>query len=625
MLNELRKGTTNILIKALLLVVVMSFVIWGVGDMFRGKTNNDAASVGDSAISVREYDRTLRQQMKRIQAMTGGAITSEQIAAMQVDRMVLNQLVNTKLIEIEANALGIRIGKDIVQDQVVKDPAFADASGKFDKNKFLELLRSNDLTENDFVELVKSGMASDFLVDGITSTQLNMDGLAKALYAARNEQRKVDILTLKEDNIAPGSIAAPSEQDLTSYYNDHKDEYTVPGYRMVSYITLKANALEPTVDDATLQKRYEEQKSQYQIPERRDLDNMLFTDEAKAKQAWERLNKKEDFYKLAKELTGAEKADVDLGRISKDGIFKDVADVVFSLPKDAYSAPVKGPFGWYIFRIRDIIPASQQSFAEVKDQIAAQIKSEKVGDALSKRVNEIEDAVASGSTLEEIAKTYQLEIASVKDVSKEGKDSNGQPANLGANADVVLKLAFETNQGDISPLTVTPGNAEYVAVRVDGVTEPRTKALDEVRGLVQTSWKEGKLQEALKKQADELAGKLKQSTAWQEATKDLKVQIETGKKIGRVSEKQEELPEGLREEIFTRKSGEHTGAYPHGKGHIIALVREVMPAANDELKLNMVKQELASGIANDIMEQYNVYLRGKYPVSVNEQLLKKKE
>lgn len=626
MLEALRKGSGNIIVKTLLLVVVLSFIIWGVGDMFRGRVGSTVAEVGHASVSLKEYDSILRREIQRIQTMSGGAVTSEQIMAMQVDRMVLNQLINARLVDLEARSLGLRVGKDLVQEQVVKDPSFKDAEGNFDKNRFLSLLRANDFSESTFVDLVKKGMVADFLVDALTATPIRLSAVANALYAFRNETRKIDLLTLTAENVPLDSLPGATDAELLEYYNKHKDMFSVPEYRAVSYVTLKTDDVTSTmaIDEGELQKIYDAHKAEYQVPERRAVDNILFDSEEKAKEAWDRLNKQEDFYAVAEALTGAEKADIELGLIKKEDLLKDTADVVFSLQSNSYSAPVKGAFGWYIFRVREIVPAKEQSFEEVRDQIASQVKSEGVGDVLQQRINDIEDAFASGSTLAEVAKTYHLSVNTVGAISKEGKDPSGVVVSSIPDAKTFLNLAFNTSQGEISPLTITSDNSAYVAVQVDTIVDPRVKALDEVKAVAQEAWKKEKQMVELKKLADKLSEDLQKGRTWQDATSDLKVKIETGKTIGRLQEAGTLMPEGLQEEVFKKPLGGHTSAYLYdGASYMVALVREVIPAKVDKVKLNIIKQGIISNSANDLLGQYNAYLRGRYPVTVNEQLLKR--
>lgn len=627
MLDALRQGSKNIFFKTLMIIIVLSFVVWGVGDMFRGRSSSEVAEIGNSGISMETYDKALRQEIRRIQAMTGGAVTTEQIMAMQVDRMVLNQLINQHLIALETRKLGINVGSDLVLKQVMADPNFQDSDGNFDKDKFLMLLSSNNLTEKKLVQLVSSGIESDILIDGLTASPLYVDSVAQTLYAYRNEQRKIDLLTLTKDNVSTNTLPSPSDTALMEYYEKHKSDYAVPEYRSISYIVMNnddvVNSIE--IDEAELLAIYESQQELYQAPERREVDNITFETEEQAKQAYERLKADEDFYVVAKEITGNDRNDVDMGFITRDGLSSDLSDVIFALNQNTFSEPVQGPFGWYIFRVKEIKPASEKTFEEARKEIEAQYKSEQAVDVLTQEVNDIEDAFASGSTLEEVAKTFNLTVKTTAPMDTNGLDKNSSEIEDLPDAATLVKLAFDTNENEISPLTITSDNTSYVAVHVKSVTDPRVKALDEVSGLVQQAWAKDRHMQELKKMAQNLAERLKSGTSWQDATGELNVKIETGKLISRNDNSSLALPDGLKQEIFLRNNGEHTEAYENDGAYSIALVRSTIKAPKDIKKLNAIKLDISSGSVNDLLEQYNVHLRKRYPVSINESMLKRTE
>ena len=148
MLESMRNAAQGVVGKAIMTVVmgliIVSFVIWGVGDMLRGFTASTVASVGAAKISAQEYhyayQRTLQQYQRRLRQ----PFTNEQARAVGIDRQVLQRLLSEAAIDEETRKLGLNISDEALRSLITSNPAFQDKSGAFDPQRFASILRDTD-------------------------------------------------------------------------------------------------------------------------------------------------------------------------------------------------------------------------------------------------------------------------------------------------------------------------------------------------------------------------------------------------------------------------------------------------------------------------------------------------
>lgn len=632
MLDFFRRGSKTLVVRLFFALLALSFAIWGVGDVFRGRTNNNVAEIGREEISFSEFQQRFRQETARFQSMMGAPLKPEQALAMQLHRMVLENLVNQRLFEMEAARLGVQVGNEVVADAIRGDRTFYNEKGEFDRDRLIQVLRANGLGENQYFAMLRQGIATEFLTTALLSQHVTPSILADTLVKYRNEKRKIDVLEIPLSQVPLNTLPEPTNEELVSFHEKHQDLFSVPEYRSFSYFTLGTADVtgDIAITEDVLKSEYESRKGDYQKPERRVVDQLLYDNEEAAKEAYARLEKGEDFMAVARTTRQVMK-EVPLGEVTKEEMVVEVREPLFALKKGEFSKPVKSPFGWSVFRVDSILSPSQESFEEARSGLEKALKEEKAGDELYNRVKEIEDAFAGGSTLEEVAKKFNLKIRSVEAVDRNLALASGTAVEGLPESSGLAEQLFSLQPQEVSSLTLTDDNASYFAVRVDAVKEARVRALDEMRGVAIEKWKEEAQQKALKKLAEKVAKEVEGGKTLVEAASELSLTLKTGEDVFRPQQeamadiKEKEFPNSLLEAVFNTKPGNTTGAFRTAHGtYAIATVDEVEAyQAKDSNKQQGVMTEIGRGTENDIFEQYNRYMRGQFPVSVNEQLLKR--
>ena len=296
MLESMRNAAQGIVGKAIMTVVmgliIVSFVIWGVGDMLRGFTSSTVASVGSQQISAQDYhfayERVLQQYQRRLRQ----PFTNEQARAIGLDRDVLQRLLSEAAIDEEARKLGLNVSEEALRAMIVSNPSFRDKSGAFDPQKFAGALRDNDMNERMFVSDLRKTALRQFIVAALTAGVAAPKAAVKAEADFQGQTRSIDYFVLPAS--AAGEISQPSEETLKSYFNDRKAQYRAPEYRAMDILSLEPETLAnpDEVTDAEAQAAYDKvagKDPRYGSPEKRDLQQILFPNEADAEAAEARI------------------------------------------------------------------------------------------------------------------------------------------------------------------------------------------------------------------------------------------------------------------------------------------------------------------------------------------------
>ena len=421
MLGSIRNAAQGVVGKAIMTVVmgliIVSFVIWGVGDMLRGFTASTVASVGGAKISAQEYkiayDRAIQQYQRRYRR----PFTNEEARQVGLDRSILQQLLSEAAIDDEARRLGLDISDDALREVITSNPNFRDKSGAFDPGRFAAALQNMDMNERGFVSELRKQSLRQFIVGALATGVAAPKAETKAEADYQGQTRSVDYFLLPA--MAAGEIPAASEEALKTFYNDRKSSYRAPEYRGMTVLALEPDTIAnpAEVNDADAEAAYQRlagKDPQFGAPEKRDLQQILFPSAGDADAAEAKLKAGASFDDLIKDR-GLKAEDTDIGETSKDAMLdKDEADAVFALPQGGVSGVLKSQFGPVIVRVKGITPSTVKPFKEVADEVKRQVSASRAGDKIEALRDKIEDARVSGKSIADAAKEVGLAAQTIE-------------------------------------------------------------------------------------------------------------------------------------------------------------------------------------------------------------------
>lgn len=624
MLEAIRKRSASIIVKLLSGVLIMGFIAWGASDVITGRAASvTLATVGDVDIRPGQVSSEYRREVERLRSVFGGRFTSEQARVMGVPDRVVNTIVQRTLYQLGAEDLGVVISDNLLRTEIRKNAAFRNAMGQFDRNVFQQVIRNGGFTESLYTSLLREDLIRSQYLGTIMAGAIAPDSMVEAAYRHRREKRVAEILRITDSAVT--DIAEPDDTDLSAFHKDNAARFTAPEFRTLTAVTMNTAELakEISVSEDAIRDAYENRADEFSQPERRRMQQMLLKDEETAKRAHSRLSGGADFAQVAKDEAGAEKETLDLGSLTRAEVpLPELAEAAFALKDGAISEPIKSPLGWHIVRVLGIEPARIQTIEETRTALTADLAQEKAVDSMFALANQLEDLLGGGATLEEAAGQLSLRLVKIDTIDASGRDRYGKPVDEMPGGGTFLQSAFDTQEGSESTLMET-GSDGYFILRVDGVTSPALKPLDEVRVEVISAWKDQQQSKAANKKAEEVLQRLKDGEDIVALAAGMGLEVTTTAPFERAAGPgKDNLPASLIAELF--KVTPRQAAMARGSGgYVVARLKEIQdlnPAA-DTAGLKAVKEQMTQSVSSDLLAQLGSALRQRFPVSINRRAL----
>ncbi|MFC2967563.1 peptidylprolyl isomerase [Acidimangrovimonas pyrenivorans] len=589
--------------------IMLAMIVFGLGGY--GVTNfgggvRKIGSVGNAEISTDDYARALRQELQAMSAQTGKNITMQQARQIGLDQQVLGQLVTTAALDDEDAKLGISVGDARLRQEITGMSSFQGADGKFDPETYRFVLKQNGLTEAGFEAKIRDELARGLLQDAVVSGFAVPKPYVDTLISYIGERRGFETLKLTPADLAT-PVPAPTDDQLQAYYKDHPKTYTSLRAKRITYAELLPDMLAKTVkiDDKDLRALYAKKKADYVKPEKRLVERLVYPDLAKAKAAKAKLDVGEASFEQLVKARGLELSDIDMGDVTKGELGK-AGDAVFAAKQDSVIGPVETDLGPALFRINGVIAAQTTTFDEARPDLLVELQTSKARDLISGQIEHLNDLLAGGATLEDLAKETDMTIGQI-DYTAQTTDGIAAYSAFRKAADKVTK--------DDYPEIIQLDDGGVVAIRLDKVVEPALIPLAKVRDKVAADWKRDATDKALMARADEIkkavaaGGKLTDF-----GTVDVQDPIE---RSGYVAD----APQGMMAGVFKMKKGAVEAFQGAQTVWLVDLTR-VLPPDETNPDLEKARTQLADqgsqGIANDAFQLFATALQRQAGIQINQ-------
>ena len=586
------KGKTG----KLLVWVILALLIVGLagfGATNFGGASRQVGSVGDVDITMDDYARALQQEIQQLSQQTGQTITIEQARNFGIDRLVLQRLVGRAALDNEAQRIGLSVGDEQVAREIQSIPAFGGVDGEFDRESYQFVLDRNGLSPAQFEEQVRADTARGLLQGAVTGGVRIPDVYVETLYGYAREGRDVTwAVTTAED--LPEEPGEPTEDELASFHEENPALFTSPEGRMITYAWITPDMLadEIETDEAMLRQLYEERSDQYRQPERRLVERLVFGSEEDAQAAADAIAAGETSFDALVEERGLTLTDIDMADVSRDEL-GDAADAVFALEEPGIAGPAPTALGPALFRVNAILSADETTFEEVRDDLAAEVENDQARRLIDELRPEIEDLLAGGATLEDLAAETELEAGTIR---LEPGSTEGPAAYEAFRAEAQAVL-----EGDFPEVRELEDGGLF-ALRLDEVRQPELRPLDEVRDEVAEAWRAAQVQSALMEEAEADAVDVKAGASFE--AQDLTPGTAEGVTRDGVVEG---LPPEAIEAIFEMAPGDAL-AVPTASGAAVIRLDRIVSADQESAEAQTAKsafaEQSAATLADDILSAF---------------------
>ncbi|CAK0751024.1 peptidyl-prolyl cis-trans isomerase D [Azospirillaceae bacterium] len=618
---QLIRGTVGTwVVKILFLFLIASFAIWGIGDIFRSHgTADTVAEVGPLKIRIADVDQEFRKEVNRLRRMFGGALDADQARQMGLMDQALEQLIERALFDQAARDAGLEAGDDLVKRRIQQIPAFRNAQGQFEAELLRRALASNSLTEPAFIQMIRGETGRELLVGAIAAGALPPKALSESLYRHREEKRIAETLTIA-DSVMP-EPPTPDAAEQTQYHEDKTVRFTAPEYRSLSLIALTVDGFGKTLEitEDEVKASFDQRADEFQTAEQRSFQQVVVDGQDKAQKIADAARAAADDLAVAAKAEGVTVDSLDAVTAAD---LPELGSAVFAIDPNTVSEPLKSALGWHVIKVTKLVPATTRKFAEVHDEVAADLRRERAGDGISRFANRVDDALAGGATLEEVTARFAIPLIRLDAVDSAGLRPDGSAVDGIPDLAQILQTAFSLAQGGRSPMTELADNS-WFTVRVDSLTPSHLRPLEEVRDQVIAGWKAEQRAKAAAAKADEILAQLKAGATVEAVAKANTLPAATTEPLTRDGRAAGKVPAALVATLFTLAPGEAAKA-AGGDGQIVARLKEIQPAdpAAAGEALTTLGEQLRQGVAADIIGQYTTALRARYRVRIDETRLK---
>jgi peptidyl-prolyl cis-trans isomerase D len=621
MLQAIRSKAGSIVVKGLFVVLIVTFGIWGIGDIFRNRpTDTTVATVGDQSINANGLQMAVQPALERLSSRLGTAVDLRQAKQMGVVDDVLGQLVDQALIDQEAARLQLDVSNEVIRDSILQDPMFKGANGVFDRSTFNALLAANHMTEGQYVERMRHDIPRSDLLLAVTEGVAAPQAMVDRLYRYRNQKRIAEIVALPD--VGAGGVGPPTDAELTKFYDAHQELFRAPEYRSFTVASLTPSDLAQkiAVPEARLKSSYDQRQDEFVVPERRDVQQILAPSEDQAKAAEAALAAGKEWKAIAMTIAGQDPATIDLGLMSREEMPQALAQVAFALPLDKPSAPVKSPLGWHILRVVKIEPPKTQSFDEAKAKLQAEIAHSEAVDQLYTIANHVDDAIAGGADIDAAAAQFGLTKTVVAAADEYGRGRDGKPVALPVSPSEVLKLAFATEEDRTSRVTQSSDGAIFM-LHMSKIVPPAVRPLAEVKDQAIAGWQAQQRRDLVAKEAEALAAAVQPGTKLSAIAAAKGLKATTSPPLLRRSQGTDGVPPVLVAKLFAVKPGTAVTAADAAGSYVAQLNAVQQPSTAAKTAAAQLSHEIDAGMQADLAEEFTRALRAHFPVEIHHETL----
>jgi len=623
MLNILRKRAQSTVIQAMVLLIAVVFIFWGVGTNLNNN-RNAVATVNGEEIPIQDYQRAYDRAVENYRQQFGGRIPPGLLESLNLKGQVVGQLIRAELFRQGAAEMGLAISKEATQRTIKKMDAFQE-NGQFNLGRYKEVLSRNRLTPTSFEGGIRNDMLTGLVVETIGSFAVLPETEMRGWLDFSEREINLGVRAVKSSDFE--DKVEVDDAELATWFEQHKTEYTSESKVRLRYLEFDfdKDMDQVQVTDDALRARYASERARFTIPEQRHARHILFkvteqddqqTVEEKKKLAENvlaRIRKGEDFAKLARQYSEGPTKDSggDLGFFSQGRMVKPFDDVVFSMQTGTVSDPVRTSFGFHIIKLEEVRPATTRSFDEVKDGLAKDMKKEEVKGITFKRASDAYEGIMRAGSIDKYSEQ------SGETVVETNFFSRSQPPS-GITADPgFLQAAFGLGKGELSSLVELKNG--YVIVFVDDVLEPVVPELADVRErVVQDYRREKAVDLARAAAAEELAQAREQGRLGGEIIK------ETGF-VKRTAPQTADVPAEVITDAFSLAHTEHLPEHPVGVGNTFYLYeirdRRLNLDSISTEKKKQLKQQVLASVRNRLVSDWLVGLREKAEIWTNDTIL----
>ncbi|WP_420587013.1 peptidyl-prolyl cis-trans isomerase [Ruegeria sp.] len=545
-------------------------------------TVRTVAQVGNEDISINEYVRELQREIRAVEQQTGQPLQISQAHEFGLDQLALSRLTALAALDNEVAELGISIGDENLQKEIVAIPAFQGVNGTFDREAYQFQLDQVGMTDTEFESDLRKESARTIVQNAVVSGVEMPATLTQVLTDYVGARRSFTVATVGPDAL-PAPVAAPTDDQIQTYYDENQDQFTLPRTKQLTYAILSPEMLLDSVevDEETVRRLYDQRASEFYQPERRLVERLTYPNQEAAESAKAQLEVGGTTFEQLVRDRQLELSDIDLGDVTREDL-GEAADAVFAADLDTVVGPLPSTFGPALFRINGSLAENNTPFEDAEPALREELAAERARRQIEAQAEDINDLLAGGTTLEELVGETEMELGLI-DWTRQSDDGV-------AAYDGFRSAAEAVNEGDFPEVAFLEDGSIF-ALRLNEVLPRRPEPLETARERVAAAWTQAETNKALEEQAASVLESLNADSDFTETGLPFRVENALTRTAFL-----DDVPTEFMTQVFEMEPGELRVIPGAGSAFIVRLDELLPPAETDELRQAQLNQALAQNI-----------------------------
>ena len=636
MLASFRGHLNSWFVRALFLLLVLAFAVWGVGDVVRLIGGDPAvATVAGQKLDAPTVANAFQSQLQAAERQMGADATPTPEMRREVALRTIEILITQTAMNAKAKAMGVVVPAAALRQAVFAIPAFQGPAGSFDRRQFEMVLQKNGLDEGRFLKMLRGDMREQEILGALRAGVAPPEELLRAVLVYQDQTRAADAVELPVNAAAPPP--PPSEAQLRRYYENHPGDFSAQEYRRIKAVVLSADTLLKaiTVPDDEVRQAFDQRKAEFSKPETRAIEVVVARTEAAASKLAIAWRAGADWTEMTKAAEQAGESTLSLDTATPSQIpVPELAKALFAAEPGVITGPIKTDLAWYVARVVKVNAPSSEAFDAVKDRLRAELARQEANEQLDGHATKLEDALAGSGGLDDLPGDLgAVGVAGTLDA--EGVTPDGKPAPLpGPEAlnKALLAAAFQMKKGEPPRLVETGADASappgeppppraYYAVSVEDIIPPAVKPFAEVKADVTRAWIEAARRHAQEVTAAGLLSAVEGGQSLADAALKAGVRVRRLAPVKRFAGA-EGVPAALLAPLFALKQGEPT-MIETNDGFMVAVLAEIRDPdpKTDTAEYAKIRASMQKRLGDDIEEIYVTAVRNAAHPQVNQTLL----
>lgn len=569
--------------------ILMGLLILGLGGF--GAVNlsgnlRTIGTVGDKSIPVDAYARQLQNEIRAIEQQTGESLPFARAQEIGLDRAVLQRLVRNRALDHETTQLGLSIGDKALREDILDIPAFQGVDGTFDREAYRFALQQGGLSEAEFETSLREEAARTLLQRSVTAGVVMPATYAETLVTYVAQERSFTWSVLDEGDLNT-PVPTPTDEQLRSYYDENQDAFMLPLTKKITYAWLSPDAMldEVEVPEDELRRAYDDRAAEFQQPERRLVERLVFADQDAADRAAAALEVDGTTFNALVDERGLDLADIDMGDVGR--LELDAAgEAVFAAEVGDIAGPLPSPLGPALFRVNGVLPAQNTTFEEARPALQAELAASRAVRAVEARAQELDDQLAGGVSLEQMAEDTNMTLGTI-DWTPE------------SSAGIAAYSAFRDVAADVTPQDFPRieqlEDGGVFALRLDEELQERPEPFDAARDAVRDAWVNEQTVEQLTAQATELVQSLGGSASFEAAGLDAMIEENQTRRAF-----VDGTPDGFMETVFDMTPGD-VSVLP-GDGNVVIVRLDAIEEASENADSSAMRDRLSDQLSQTLSQ-----------------------